>query len=120
MRFLTFAVVAVLCAGCAGRDAQPVQTVQQQDQYSDCAMISAEIEANNTKVKQLADEKGVKVTQNVAAGVAGILVWPLWFAMDFKGAADSDMAALQARQQYLANLAVQRCAHPAPAGAGGR
>jgi hypothetical protein len=114
MRFLTFAMLALLCAGCAGRDAQPIQTVQPQDQYSDCAMISAEIEANNAKVKQLADEKGVKVAQNVAAGVAGIVVWPLWFAMDFKGAADSDMAALQARQQYLANLAVQRCSRPVP------
>ena len=28
-----------------------------------------------------ADEK---VAQNVAAGVAGLVVWPLWFAMDFK------------------------------------
>jgi len=29
--------------------------------------------------------------------------------MDFKGAADQDLAALQARQQFLTNLAVQRC-----------
>lgn len=115
MRTLIFSVLALLCAGCAGRDAQPIQTVQQQDQYSDCAMITAEIEANNAKVKELADEKGVKVAQNVAAGVAGIVVWPLLFAMDFKGAADSDMAALQARQKFLTNLAEQRCAKPGPA-----
>ena len=114
MRFMTFAVLALLCAGCAGRDAQPIQTVQQQDQYSDCAMITAEIEANNAKVKELADEKGMKVAQNVAAGVAGILVPVLWFGMDFKGAADSDMAALQARQKFLTNLAEQRCAKATP------
>jgi hypothetical protein len=68
-----------------------------------------EIQANNARVQQLADEKGWKTTQNVAAGVAGLVVWPLWFAMDFKGAADTDMAALQSRQQYLAELAKQKC-----------
>jgi hypothetical protein len=75
-------------------------------------MITAEIEANNAKVRELADEKGVKVAQNVAAGVAGLVVWPVLFAMDFKGAADTDMAALQARQQFLTNLAQERCARP--------
>ena len=78
-------------------------------------MISAEIEANNAKVKELADEKGIKVAQNVAAGVAGIVVWPIWFAMDFKGAVDSDMAALLARQKFLASLAEQQCARAATA-----
>lgn len=105
----------MFCAACAGRDAAPVATVQQQDQYSDCAMISAEIQANNAKVEELGREKGVKVAQNVAADVTGIIVWPVLFAMDFKGAADQDMAALQARQQFLANLAVQRCGQHRPA-----
>jgi len=75
-------------------------------------MIQAEINANNMKVQELADEKGMKVAQNVAAGVAGLVVWPLWFAMDFKGAADKDVVALQARQQYLTSLAVERCRSP--------
>jgi hypothetical protein len=75
-------------------------------------MIAAEIQANNIKVKELADEEGLKVGQNVAAGVAGIVVWPLLFAMDFKGAASKDVAALQARQQYLTTLATERCAAP--------
>jgi hypothetical protein len=115
MRFIAIAIACVLCAACAGRDAAPVATVQPHDQTSDCAMISAEIEANNAKVRELADEKGAKVVQNVAAGVVGIVVWPVLFAMDAKGAADQDMAALQARQQFLTNLAVQRCARPGPA-----
>jgi hypothetical protein len=109
MRFIFIAVACVLCAACAGRDAQPVATVQPHDQVSDCAMITAEIEANNAKVQELANERGLKVAQNVAAGVTGIIVWPVLFAMDFKGAADHDLAALQARQQFLTNLAVQRC-----------
>jgi hypothetical protein len=77
-------------------------------------MIVAEIEANNIKVKQLADEEGLKVGQNVVAGVAGVVFFPLWFGMDFKGAASKEVAALQARQQYLTTLATERCAPGAP------
>jgi hypothetical protein len=97
-------------SACAGRDPQPIATVQPQDQYSDCTMIRAEIEANNAKTKQLADEQGLKVAQNVGAGVVGIVIWPVWFGMDFKDAAGKEVAALQARQQYLTTLATQRCA----------
>jgi hypothetical protein len=109
---LVVAVLGIVLVGCAGRDPQPIVTVQQQDVYADCTMIRAEIEANNIKVKELADEQGLKVAQNVAAGVAGLVIWPIWFGMDFKGAAGKDAAALQARQQYLAVLATQRCAPP--------
>jgi hypothetical protein len=97
-------------SSCAGRDAQPIQTVQQQDAYSDCAMIRAEIAGNNQKAQELANEQGMKVAQNVAAGVAGLVIWPIWFGMDFKGAAGQDAANLQARQEYLTQLAAQRCA----------
>jgi len=46
----------------------------------------------------------------VAAGVAGVFIPVLWFGMDFKGAASKEVAALQARQQYLTTLATERCA----------
>jgi hypothetical protein len=85
-------------SACSGRDPAPVASVQPQDVYSDCTMIRAEIEANNAKAKELADEQGLKTAQNVAAGVVGIVIWPVWFGMDFKGAAAKDVAALQARQ----------------------
>src|SRR4051794_38476943 len=110
MRQLVFVAAAVLVAGCAGRDPQLIAVVQPQDQTASCVQLTAEIEANNIRVKELADEQGWKVVQNVGAGVAGLVVWPLWFAMDFKGAASKDVAALQARQQYLATLATERCA----------
>jgi len=86
-----------------------------QDTYADCTQIRAEIEANNAKVKQLADEQGWKVAQNVSAGVVGFVLWPVWFGMDFKDAAGKEAAALQARQQYLTTLATQRCAAQAQA-----
>jgi hypothetical protein len=82
------------------------------DANASCAMITAEIQANNIKVQELAGEEGAKVAQNVAAGVGGLLIPVLWFGMDFKGAASKEVAALQARQQYLTTLAVERCGKP--------
>ena len=102
-------LASCLLASCAGRDPQPIASVQATDQMATCTMIRAEIEANNTKVRELADEKGWKTTQNVAAGVAGLFIPVLWFGMDFKGAADKDMAAIDARQHYLTELATERC-----------
>lgn len=108
-------MICIALSACAGRDPEPIATVQPQDAYSDCTMIAAEIKANNVKVKELADEEGLKVAQNVVTGVGGFLTFGLtWFGMDFKGAASKDAAALQARQEYLAALASQRCARPKP------
>jgi hypothetical protein len=103
---------ALVAAACAGRDPHPIAVVQPHDSQSDCAMIRAEIEANNVQAEKLADENHAKIAQNVAAGVVGVVVWPVWFAMDAKGAAGTEMDALKARQQYLASLAEQRCSQP--------
>jgi hypothetical protein len=107
-RLLSACVAAVLVSGCAGRAPAPVSVVQPQDRYMDCAAIMIEVQSNNAKVQQLASDKGLKVAQNVAAGVAGIVIPVLWFGMDFQGAADTEIQALQARQQYLSALAEQR------------
>ncbi|HEX3342112.1 MAG TPA: hypothetical protein VHT68_23405, partial [Pseudolabrys sp.] len=53
--------------------------------------------------------------QNVGAGVVGLVIWPVWFGMDFKDAAGKEAAALEARQKYLTVLATQRCTAPPPA-----
>ena len=82
--------ISALATACAGRDPQPVATVQLTDANATCAMIVAEIEGNNIKVQELAGEQGGKVAQNVAAGVAGVFIPVLWFAMDFKGAASKE------------------------------
>ena len=110
-RFLAIALAATMAA-CAWRNPQPIATVQMTDANASCAMITAEIQANNIKVQELAGEEGAKVAQNVAAGVGGLLIPVLWFGMDFKGAASKEVAALQARQQYLTTLAVERCGKP--------
>ena len=111
-KFAVFAALVVVTA-CAGRAPQPVAVVQPIDRFMDCPAIQAEVVANNAKVQDLASESGGKVAQNVAAGVAGVFIWPLLFAMDFQGATDKEVAALNSRQQYLAVMAEQRqCGAP--------
>ena len=79
----------------------------------DCIAIYAEVAANNREVERLAREQGWKVAQNIAAGVAGLVVPVLWFGMDWQGTASKEAQALQARQQYLGALAVQKhCGGP--------
>jgi hypothetical protein len=116
MRILVIAAIGAALAGCAGRAPAPVAVVQPTDRYMDCTAILAEVSANNERVKQLAADKGLKTTQNVAAGVAGIFIPVLWFGMDFQGTADTEITALQSRQQYLSMMADQkRCsAEPEP------
>ncbi len=116
MRILGIVALGVTLAGCAGRSPAPVAVVQPTDRYMDCTAILAEVGANNERVKQLAADKGLKTTQNVAAGVAGIFIPVLWFGMDFQGTADTEITALQSRQQYLSMMADQKhcSAEPEP------
>jgi hypothetical protein len=110
-------VIALTASACAGRAPAPVPVVQAMDSSLNCTAIVAEVNANDGKIRELGREEGNKVAQNVAAGVAGLFIWPLWFAMDFQGAATKEVAALQQRQSYLARLSEQKgcAAAPAPA-----
>lgn len=106
-------LIGAVLSGCAGRSPDPVAVVQPTDHMLDCTAIYAEAESNNKKIADLGGEQGAKVAQNVAAGVAGIFIWPLWFAMDLQGTAGKEIEALQSRQNYLATLAGQKeCAQP--------
>jgi hypothetical protein len=101
--------LAILTSACAGRAPAPVQTVQVKDTMMDCTSINAEISANTARISELGSEKGGKVAQNVLAGVAGVFIPILWLGMDFQGAAETDSRALEARNEYLSSLALQRC-----------
>ena len=122
MRIWVIAAIGAALGGCAGRAPAPVAVVQPTDRYMDCTAILAEVSANNERVKQLASDKGLKTTQNVAAGVAGLFIPVLWFGMDFQGTADTEITALQSRQQYLSMMADQkRCGtEPEPSTPPGR
>jgi hypothetical protein len=108
-------ILIVSLSACAGRAPQLVAIVQPTDPQMDCAAISFAAQANNAKLQALGAEEGNKVGQNVAAGVVGLFIWPVWFAMDFQGAADKEEAAINARNQHLAVMAQQRhCGAPEP------
>jgi hypothetical protein len=114
---LAVIIIAIIAAepleGCMGRAPHPVAAVQPGDQMMSCPAIYAEIQSNNNRIQELGREKGWKVAQNVAAGVAGFVVPVLWFGMDWQGAAGTEARALQDRQSYLSTLAVQKhCGGP--------
>lgn len=112
-KFTSAILAAFVAAGCAGRAPDLVQVVQVTDQQLTCDQIAAEVSANNARITDLAREEGWKVTQNVAAGVVGLVIWPVWFGMDFQDAAGKEGKALSQRNQYLASIAASRCGPPA-------
>ena len=67
----------VLLSGCAGRAPELTPIVLPTDQFANCDQIMAEIKANNQRMTDLANEEGWKVGQNVAAGVVGLVIWPV-------------------------------------------
>jgi len=110
LRKSLMAVVLVAQLGaCAGRDPQMTATVQPQDMQSDCPAITAQIVANNTRLGDLKREHGNTTGGNIAlAVVGGLLFWPALFAMDLKDAAGKEIASVNQRQGYLAQLAQQK------------
>jgi hypothetical protein len=108
---LAFAGIASL-AGCAGRAPQLTPLVQATDQHLTCEQIQAEAKINNERITALASEQGWKVGQNVAAGVIGLVIWPVWFGMDFQDAAGKEAQSLSQRTEYLVTLAQSRCGVP--------
>ncbi len=105
-------VPALVMCGCAGRAPQLTPVVQAVDQHMTCEQIQAEAKINNDRITDLATEQGWKVGQNVAAGVVGLVIWPVWFGMDFQDAAGKEAKSLSQRNEYLMTLAKARCGAP--------
>jgi hypothetical protein len=108
-RVIPVLLVAATLSACGGRTAQPVTVATRYDNNLSCSDLEAEIEQNNARLQALAAEKGVTLTKNVAVGAAGILFFPIWFAMDLNDAAGQEISQLQARQTYLAEMAGRKC-----------
>jgi hypothetical protein len=106
-------VTTALLASCAGRAPQPVAVTSPMDTIATCAFMQGEIAANQHKITQIEGQKTGKVVQNVAAGVAGLFIWPLWFAMDLRGVNATEIKALEARNGYLLTaINSGQCQHP--------
>jgi hypothetical protein len=109
---LAVRLLVMTLVGSAGRAPNLEPLVQASDQTLNCDQIIAETKINNDKISNLATEEGWKVTQNVAAGVVGLVIWPVWFGMDWQNAAGKEGQALSQRNEYLGTLAKSRCAPP--------
>jgi hypothetical protein len=112
MRFFGAISFLILLSGCAGRAPELTPVVKGTGQFATCDQVMAEINANNQRMSDLASEEGLKVGQNVAAGVVGLFIWPVWFGMDFQDAAGKEGKSLSQRNEYLGTLAQQRCNKP--------
>lgn len=113
-RLLGSVGLVLLLSACAGRAPQLAPLVLASDQGLTCEAIQAEARLNNEQMAALATEEDLKLGQNVVAGVAGFMIWPAWFALDFQDAAGKEGKALSRRNEYLATLADERCG-PQPA-----
>ena len=98
-------VLTLFCAalaGCAGRAAAPVMAIQAGDEKLSCEQILVTLKLNSSEVRGLLGESKSTTGKNVAAGVAGaILFFPALFFMDVKNAAGDEARALVRRNEVL-------------------
>lgn len=101
---------ALLLAGCAGRTGHPVAISNGYDAALSCQQMQAEIQANQTKATQVAEEKNSAENGNIAVGAVGaLLFWPALFALDLSDAEQREMDALEARNSYLQLMMQTTC-----------
>jgi hypothetical protein len=106
MRCLAVLACLLLLAACAGRDAKPVAVMNSYDRDLSCEQIQAEIQSNETKARQLGEERNSSRNANIAVGTVGVLLfWPALFALDLSDAERVEIDALHQRNMHLASLA---------------
>ncbi len=107
-------VGAVILASCGGRAPNPVSQYQPGDEDRSCDGLRSEIAMNEAEIAKLAPHEDA-TGKNVALGVAGAFLLVPWFFMDFKDGEGIDLKALQRRNQWLHEVAVDRgCKVPPP------
>lgn len=105
MRCPTVLACLLLLTACAGRDAKPVAVMTAYDRDLSCEQIQAEIQNNETKARQLAEERNSSRNANIAVGAVGVLLfWPALFALDLSDAERVEIDALHQRNMHLASL----------------
>ena len=102
---LLSAFVAMSAIGCAGRTANPIATKEVGDRDLDCEEIEAEMSDLDAQARRLLGEQDSKTGKNVAIGVAGLFIWPIWFFADLSTAERQEAQAMQDRARHLQRLA---------------
>ena len=100
--FVISLTVAGLLAACAGRSADPIQVAQPRDRQLQCNEIEAQMLQYSNAISDLDAEISRRNKRNIGWGVAGIFLFPLWFALDLGDAPEAEKAAYQKRKNQLA------------------
>jgi hypothetical protein len=113
---VVLAAVGWMLAACGGRPASPVATVQPADDKMNCQLLQAEFGSNESRARTLAGEKTEAEQQN-AAKVAGVLLvgLPALLTVDTQKTEETEIRALNERNDYLARLMATKACPNAPA-----
>ena len=105
--FFPIYLVSFLLFGCGGRTANPVMAYQYGDDKKSCSVLQSEISFTQSEISRMMPETS-KTGKNVALGVAGLFIWPIWFAMDFSDAERIEVNALRHRYNNLIAIAGEK------------
>ncbi len=94
-------VMLVFVSGCAGRAANPVAVKEAGDNKMSCEDIVSEMSDLDQRARRLMGEQSSKKGKNIAWGIAGLFLFPLWFGMDLSDAERQDAQAMQDRYRHL-------------------
>lgn len=102
------ATTIALClslAACGGRSANPISVRDSADKEMSCVDIEDEMNELDRKARRLIGEESEKMGKNVALGVGGLFVFPLWFFMDLSDAERVEAQAMEDRMAHLKRVA---------------
>ena len=76
-----------------------------------CQTINNEMSMNSSKIASLSAEQSSTTGSNIAVGIGGLFLWPVWFALDLKGAAATEKASYEQRNNNLMMMMMvnQKC-----------
>jgi hypothetical protein len=96
-------VLLSFIAACGGRAAHPVAIQQYGDAQKTCDALQVEMASIQSQITELLPQTD-KTANRVGWGVAGLFIWPLWFAMDLSDAEKHEVEALRQRYNYLLSI----------------
>jgi hypothetical protein len=98
-------LIAVFFVSCAGTLPQPVAIYQYGDEDKSCDALQGEIVDCKTNIEALYVKRKGKIQSNVVAVFAGLIIWPMFFAIDTKSDELLEIDALAERHKILVTIA---------------
>jgi len=106
-KIISLLCISLILTGCAGRAANPVMVHQPNDNYKSCQMLQREISTIEMNIQKLIPEAD-KTSKNVALGIGGLFIWPMWLFMDLSSAEKEEINAYRMRHDHLVSLVQEK------------